>query len=73
MPVWGWRGICIYAHFISPEHAGRACDTYREEFRPSEQLAEPLVTNLGTVCKALSAKLTADRYRWIESVRILYN
>ncbi|MDZ7669261.1 MAG: MsnO8 family LLM class oxidoreductase [Gammaproteobacteria bacterium] len=35
-----------YAHFISPEHARRACDTYREEFRPSEQLAEPQV-NLG--------------------------
>jgi luciferase family oxidoreductase group 1 len=35
-----------YAHFINPDHLERACRVYREEFRPSETLAEPVV-NVG--------------------------
>lgn len=35
-----------YAHFINPDHAERACDVYREAFRPGDTLARPLV-NLG--------------------------
>lgn len=33
-----------YAHFINPDHAERACAVYRENFRPSPELPEPLVS-----------------------------
>lgn len=32
-----------YAHFINPDHAVRACNVYRENFRPNEDHAEPLI------------------------------
>jgi luciferase family oxidoreductase group 1 len=46
-----------YAHFINPDHCKRACQVYRDDFRPSESCPAPLV-NLGVF--ALCAEREAD-------------
>jgi luciferase family oxidoreductase group 1 len=48
-----------YAHFISPQQALRACDVYREQFKPSEQLSEPRV-NLGVFALCSEDEAEAD-------------
>jgi len=49
-----------YAHFISPDHLERACSAYREAFRPSAQLPEPVIS-LGVF--VLCADTDADAQR----------
>jgi len=49
-----------YAHFINPDHMGRACDVYRRKFRPSERIQEPLIS-LAVFALCADTQLEAER------------